>query len=75
MECPYCKQEMKRGHLNGDGRMRVRWHEEGKHISLTDKMAGIGVPEATKYSLGTFKLPGAYCKNCKKLIIDTEIAE
>ena len=75
MGCPYCKQEMKKGYLKGDGRQKVRWHEEGKKNSLADKMTGVGLPEATKYSMGTFKLPGEYCKICKKLIIDTWISE
>ncbi len=75
MECPYCKQEMKRGFLKGDGRSKVRWQEEGKKNSLADKLAGAGLPEVAKYSLGAFQLPGEYCKRCKKLIIDTEISE
>jgi hypothetical protein len=75
MECPYCKQEMKRGYLKGDGRSKVRWQEEGKKVTFSDKVAGIGLTEATKYSWGTFQLPGEYCKNCKKLIIDTGITE
>lgn len=75
MECPYCKKEMKKGYLKGDGRSKVRWNEEGKRVSLGDKMAGSGLPEAAKYSMGTFQLPGQYCKSCKKLIIDTGIAE
>ena len=73
MECPYCKQEMKKGYLKGDGRSKVRWHEEGQHISITDKMAGNGLPEAVEYSWGAFKLSGEYCKKCKKLIINTGI--
>ena len=75
MECPYCKQEMKKGYLKGDGRQKVRWQEEGKKTSLADKFAGAGLPEAVKYSLGYFQLSGEYCKNCKKLIIDTGITE
>lgn len=75
MECPYCKQEMKQGYLKGDGRMSVRWHEEGKQISFGDKLAGSGVLQAARYSWGTFKLPGEYCSSCKKLMIDTGISE
>ncbi|MBR6536624.1 MAG: hypothetical protein IKT67_05440 [Lachnospiraceae bacterium] len=75
MECPYCKQEMKKGCLKGDGRQKVRWQEEGKKNSLGDKLAGAGLPEAVKYSLGAFQLPGEFCKSCKKLIIDTGITE
>lgn len=75
MECPYCKQEMKKGCLKGDGRQKVRWQGEGKKNSFGDKFAGAGLPEAAKYSLGAFQLPGEYCKPCKKLIIDTEISE
>ncbi len=73
MECPYCKQEMKRGYLYGDGRRSVRWQEEGKKLMITDKLAGIGV--VAKATWGTFKIPGEYCKKCRKLIIDIEIAE
>ncbi len=75
MECPYCKQEMKRGYLKGDGRQKVRWHEEGKKIALTDKIVGAGILQAVEYGFGTFKLFGAYCEGCKKLIIDTGINE
>lgn len=75
MECPYCKQEMKKGYLKGDGRQKVRWQEEGKKNSLGDKFARGGLPEAVKYSLVTFQLPGEYCKSCKKLIIETGISE
>lgn len=73
MECPYCKQEMKRGYLDGDGRRSVRWLEEGKRLTVADKLAGNGV--VAKATWGTFKIPGEYCKNCKKLIIDTEVTE
>ena len=75
MEGPYCKQEMKRGYLKGDGRQKVRWQEEGKKTSLADKFAGAGLPEAAKYSMGAFQIPGEYCKSCKKLIIETGISE
>lgn len=73
MECPYCRQEMKRGYLGGDGRRSVRWHEEGKRLTVADKLVGSGT--VAKATWGTFKIPGAYCRNCKKLIIDTEITE
>ncbi len=75
MECPYCKQEMKKGYLKGDGRQKVRWQEEGKKTSLADKFAGAGLPEVAKYSMGAFLLPGEYCTCCKKLIIETGISE
>ena len=42
MECPYCRQEMKRGYLGGDGRRSVRWHEEGKRLTVADKLVGSG---------------------------------
>lgn len=43
---------MKRGYLKGDGRSKVRWQEDGKKTSLADKFAGVGLPEAAKYSMG-----------------------
>ena len=75
MECPYCKQEMKRGYLKGDGRQKVRWQEDGNDHALADAVFRVGLPDAVKYSWGKFKIPGEYCKNCKKLIIETGIAE
>ena len=75
MECPYCKQEMKRGHLKGDGRQKVRWQEEGKKIAFVDKIAGTGELEVAEYGFGTFKIFGTYCEGCKKLIIETGISE
>lgn len=73
MECPYCRQKMERGYLDGDGRRSVRWHEEGKKLSISDKLAGTGV--VAKPSFGLFRIPGAYCKKCRKLVIDVEITE
>ena len=75
MECPYCKQEMKRGYIKGDGRRKVRWHDEEEKKVLVEIIFGVGELEAVEYGFGTFKIFGCYCEKCKKLIIDTGISE
>lgn len=75
MECPYCKKEMKKGYLKGDGRSKVRWHEEKEKKALVDKIFGVGELDAVEYGFGTFKISGWYCETCKKLIIETGITE
>lgn len=72
MLCPYCDTEMKKGVLTGDGRSKVRWHENGEKIGMVDKISGVGMIDA-KYTLTTFEIESYYCENCHKMIFDTDI--
>ncbi len=77
MQCPYCGEEMIRGHISvrieeGD---RVYFLEEGKIMSVFDALKGAGWVTAAKYKNQSCKIDGNYCKACKKIIIDTEVSE
>ena len=73
MQCPYCNTEMKKGVLTGDGRSKVRWHENGEKIGMVDKLSGVGMIDA-KYTLTTFEIESHYCESCHKMIFDTKIS-
>ena len=73
MKCPYCENEMMNGSLIGDGRTKVRWHNEGEKIVTFEKITSEkGMIEA-KYKLTTFTIKGYYCDKCEKIIIDTKV--
>ena len=76
MNCPFCGKEMNTGVLYGDGRMGgVFWNENGKRKSFFDRMIGSGRITGAKASLTTFTIESYFCKNCKKMIFDTDIEE
>ena len=73
MKCPYCENEMVNGALKGDGRTKVRWHNDGKKIGNWEKItSGKGMIEA-KYTITTFAIKGYYCDKCEKIIIDSKV--
>lgn len=74
MKCPYCNEEMQHGVLRGDGRSPVRFEQEGKKLSWSDKLAGIGALKL-KMIWGTFRIEGDYCEKCKKVILDAEVGK
>lgn len=75
MICPYCKKEMEKGVLSGDGRSGVYWKAGEKKVGFMDKMGGTGRLKAVKYSLAVFEIDSYYCSGCKKMIFDTELTE
>ena len=74
MECPYCKKEMKKGILSGDARQGIAWKEGDKRASMLDRMGGAHRLTAAKSNLSTFKIEAHFCADCKKMIIDTDVA-
>ena len=73
MKCPYCGNEMMNGALIGDGRTKVRWHNEGEKICNLEKITSEkGMIEA-KYTLTTVTIKGYYCDKCEKIIIDSKV--
>lgn len=74
MKCPYCNEEMQHGVLRGDGRSPVRFEQEGKKLSWSDKLAGIGV---LKLKMGwlTFCIEADHCERCGKIIMDAEVGK
>lgn len=74
MNCPYCNEEMQHGVLRGDGRSPVRFDQEGRKLSWSDKMAGIGVVKL-KLSWGAFRIEADYCEKCRKIILGAEVGK
>lgn len=75
MKCPYCSNEMKKGIISGDGRSNVYFNAGDKPPKIIDKISGAGLVTAVKYHLVTFTLEAYFCGNCKKVIIDTDVAK
>ena len=74
MTCPFCRAEMQRGVMSGDGRTGVYWKAGDRKASLVDHVVGIGAVKAARRRLGTFTIDNVYyCAACKKMIFDTEI--
>lgn len=75
MECPYCKGEMIKGVLSGDGRMPVVFNQGENKKSFLLSMMGDGQVKAAKHTFFSFAIDAFYCGKCKKMIFDTEIQE
>ena len=74
MECPYCKNEMQKGIISGDGRTSVKWLADGDKPNMLDRMFGSGTLTAADMSgLMIFKIEAHYCEKCHKMIFDTDI--
>lgn len=74
MNCPYCEKEMEKGVISGDGRSGVYWKAGEKRAGFMDKLGGEGRLNAVKYSLAVFEIDAYYCRECKKMIFDTELS-
>lgn len=74
MKCPYCDGEMQHGTLCGDGRSGVRFDQEGKKLTWSDKLAGMGALKV-KMKFYRFNIEADYCEKCKKIIFDAEVGK
>ncbi len=76
MKCPFCDREMKKGILYGDGRMGgVFWNEGDRKKKFFETMIGMGKITGATTTLTTFTIETYFCKNCKKMIFDTDVEE
>jgi len=73
MNCPYCNKEMKKGVVSGDGRSTVIFSEGDKPTKLLDRLDGSGALLSQKRILSRFTIDACFCKDCRKLIIDTDV--
>ncbi|MDO5151389.1 MAG: PF20097 family protein [Oscillospiraceae bacterium] len=73
MKCPYCNKEMIKGVVSGDGRSTVIFSEGIKPTKLLDRLDGSGALIPQKRTLSRFLIDACFCKDCKKLIIDTDV--
>lgn len=70
--CPYCGKEMKKGILAGNIKS-IAWKEGDKGPSPIDFIAGIGRLTGLKTKFQWLSAESYFCKDCKRLIIDTDI--
>ena len=75
MNCPYCENEMTKGALIGDGRMKVRWQNDGEKLNVSDKVFTEKGCIDARYSLAQFQITGHCCDKCEKIIINTKPKE
>ncbi len=75
MNCPFCNEEMIKGAIKGEGRTKMHWCPEGEKLSMGDYFLGTGIVTAANYRLGEMKMESYFCKECKKMIIDTDVQE
>ncbi len=73
MKCPFCKKEMKKGVISGDGRSKIFWEPQNEKPGVMDKILGKGMIDA-EYSLTKFKIHAEYCDEYKKMIFSTNIS-
>lgn len=72
MNCPFCNKEMIKGVITGDGRAKVRWYADGEIDPIESTFTEKGCIDAN-YTLTKFSMDGFYCKECKKMIFNTDI--
>jgi len=75
MTCPFCGNNMVKGILSGDGRSRVTWKEGEKKAGAMDKIVGSGIITAARHNLVSFTIESFFCRNCKKMIFDTDVTK
>ena len=75
MICPYCKNEMQKGILSGDGRAPVTWKQGAEKTKLIDRIVGSGTVTAARRTLATFTIEAFFCPDCRKMIFDTDVTK
>lgn len=71
VQCPYCKNDMKKGFVEGDGRNNIIWVEESEKRNFLDNMLGKKCVMLAKREIWVRSSVDAYyCEGCKKVIID-----
>jgi len=74
MNCPYCNNEMKGGHIFTRKEALV-WLPLGEEMSAFQYLSGFSISRnavelgETHYTFGS-KAPALFCLDCKKIIID-----
>ena len=74
MLCPYCNNEMQHGEIFGDARGGMRFREDGKKLGFFEMLAGAGRITAVKGWAQNI-IPADFCRQCKKMIIETDITK
>lgn len=72
MKCPFCGKEMANGVIFGDPRMKVRWRNQDEKLDMVDVVFVDKGHLPAKYTLTKFEMPGDYCTECGKIILDVK---
>lgn len=72
MNCPYCKNEMRKGALCTAVNVAPYWEEAETKRGLMGALANQGTLPATQ-ARGTYRVEAYYCTSCKKMIIDADL--
>ena len=75
MICPYCKNEMQKGILSGDGRAPVTWKQGAEKTKLIDRIVGSGTVTAARRTLTAFTIEAFFCPDCRKMVFDTDVTK
>ena len=75
MICPFCGKEMEKGILSGDGRSPVTWKKGDRKNSAMDKIVGTGTVTAARRTLASFTIESFFCRECRKMIFDTDVTK
>lgn len=71
VQCPYCKRDMKKGFVEGDGRNDLIWVEESEKRNFLDNMLRKKCVMLAKRGIWVkSSIEAYYCEDCKKVIID-----
>ncbi|WPC43363.1 PF20097 family protein [Clostridium sp. JS66] len=72
VKCPYCQSDMKKGFIEGDGRVGLIWVEENKKRSIISKIINSDCIQLDEANMLKTHIESNYCEICKKIIIDVK---
>lgn len=74
MLCPYCNKDMIDGNISCDGRSGLLFSKGDKRMPFGEMIDGTGRLTAAKQKLWTgIVVKAQFCKDCRKIIIDTDV--
>lgn len=76
MLCPYCGAEMIDGNLSCDGRSSLIFSPGDKRLGFCELIGGTGkLTEAKQVPWSGILVKADFCRPCRKIIIDTDVAK
>lgn len=73
MVCPWCGKEMQWGELRAGVRTAMQFRPKDAKYGFWENLAGVGALKGASDVWGNTRIPAAYCKDCKKLVLETEL--
>ncbi|MBR3764096.1 MAG: hypothetical protein IKK57_06045 [Clostridia bacterium] len=76
MLCPYCSKEMTDGNLSCDGRSSLIFSPGDKRMPFFDFIGGTGrLTAAQGGAWSGIRVKAGFCRECRKIIIDTDVVK